>query len=424
MEESSAELNFSLPELEEAGLLQPPTCSDAAIAAPTQSSDVRAWPNQDFLSYVNDEHKQHQGHAQHAIQLEKLSDPSLSNIPDKRLANREYQKRFRAKQKARTQAVTDQLADATEELQKLRLQRQELEIKLGQTQAQLEARLQADSSKPPQACSSFDTTPLNISLPGKERQLTFQEARSMPSQQYYSIYQDYCIELQKQIAVLQPNAESRLCQLVLEAMHFRAYCNAFMLKNAQKRMEPTPKEAADIHQKVQKVVGILDLSKEQVQDLMFLRRIYFLRRHELQTQRAALRSRAEELEAEPMYATSRMANVNRQLNHNGIEDIQTMLRFSWTIYLGVFTIKQAAQVLSSFSAEFAIREPLWNYIAQQNGFPTQQKLIQNAPFGLTQYEWTRAWQYTESCSRYHPVQTRYVPIPKLQPAPCPSRSLY
>ena len=90
----------------------------------------------------------------------------------------------------------------------------------------------------------------------------------------------------------------------------------------------------------------------------------------------------------------------------------------------VFTIKQAAQVLSSFSAEFAIREPLWNYLAQQNGFPTQQELIKNAPFGLTQYEWTRAWQYTESCSRHHPVQTGYVPIPKLQPAPCPSTSLY
>ena len=68
---------------------------------------------------------------------------------------------------------------------------------------------------------------------------------------------------------------------------------------------------------------------------MFLRRVYFLRRHELQTQRASLRSRAEELEAEPMYATSRMANVSRQLNQNGIEDIQTMLRFSWTMYLGV-----------------------------------------------------------------------------------------
>ena len=181
MEESSAELNFSLPELEEAGLLQLPTCSDAATAATTQPSGARDWLNQEFLSYVNDAHRQHldQSHAQHTVQLEKLADPSLNHIPDKRLANREYQKRFRAKQKvalitdrksmqepvsdssnspadkletfelilsqARTQAVSDQLADATEELQKLRLQRQELEIKLGQTQAQLEARSQVHS---------------------------------------------------------------------------------------------------------------------------------------------------------------------------------------------------------------------------------------------------------------------------------------
>ena len=100
--------------------------------------------------------------------------------------------------------------------------------------------------------------------------------------------------------------------------------------------------------------AVLDLSKEQVQDLMFLRRVYFLRRHELQTQRAALRNRAEALEAEPMYATSRMANVNRQLNHNGIEDIQTMLRFSWTMYLGVcFQILQhfATQAMQLYTPE-------------------------------------------------------------------------
>ena len=58
---------------------------------------------------------------------------------------------------------------------------------------------QADSSKPPEACSSFDTTPLHISLPGKERQLTFEEAKSMPSQQYYSIYEVSAVQLALQL---------------------------------------------------------------------------------------------------------------------------------------------------------------------------------------------------------------------------------
>lgn len=42
----------------------------------------------------------------------------------------------------KTQKVADQLADTTEELQKLKLQQQELQIKLEQTQAQLKARSQ------------------------------------------------------------------------------------------------------------------------------------------------------------------------------------------------------------------------------------------------------------------------------------------
>ena len=83
------------------------------------------------------------------------------------------------------------------------------------------------------------------------------------------------------------------------------------------------------------VQEVLELSQGQVEDLMFLRRVYFLRRHELKTQRAALHLRTQEYDAEPIFAPSRVANVARQLHRNAVEDLQTMLRFSWTIYLGV-----------------------------------------------------------------------------------------
>lgn len=79
----------------------------------------------------------------------------------------------------------------------------------------------------------------------------------------------------------------------------------------------------------------LALSDGQVQDLMFLRRVYFLRRHELQQQRATLHAKAQEHDSEPMFASGRTLSVSRQLHRNSVEDLQTMLRFSWTMYLGV-----------------------------------------------------------------------------------------
>ena len=74
--------------------------------------------------------------------------------------------------------------------------------------------------------------------------------------------------------------------------------------------------------------------------------------------------------------------------------------------------------------QHAVKEPLWNYLAEQYGYPTQQQLIAHTPFGLTNAEWLRAWDYAESTSLDVPIRTGYVPIPKTERAPCPVSSLY
>ena len=83
------------------------------------------------------------------------------------------------------------------------------------------------------------------------------------------------------------------------------------------------------------VQELLQLSKEQVQDLMFLRRVYFLRRHELEAKRAPDQKKAQQQDAEAMYGVIRMIGAAMRLQANTVEDIQTRIRFGWAMYLGV-----------------------------------------------------------------------------------------
>ena len=82
------------------------------------------------------------------------------------------------------------------------------------------------------------------------------------------------------------------------------------------------------------------------------------------------------------------------------------------LFVQIFTIRQAAQLLLNLDPQHSVREALWNYLAKQYGYPTVEQVIDNAPAGPTQPDWNRAWQYTEGVSPFRPIRTSYVPIPK------------
>ena len=62
---------------------------------------------------------------------------------------------------------------------------------------------------------------------------------------------------------------------------------------------------------------------------------------------------------------------------------------------------------------------MWNYLAEQYGYPTKEQVILNAPCGPTPLEWDCAWQYTEGVSPSVPVNAGYVPVQKSMPAAKP-----
>ena len=95
------------------------------------------------------------------------------------------------------------------------------------------------------------------------------------------------------------------------------------------------------------VQDVLNLSKEQVQDLMFLRRVYFLRRHELEAKRTPDLKNAQQHNGEAMYGVMRMIGESMRMQDNTIEDIHFRIRFGWAMYLGV---RYFPQVLYTFTA--------------------------------------------------------------------------
>ena len=83
------------------------------------------------------------------------------------------------------------------------------------------------------------------------------------------------------------------------------------------------------------VQEMLCLSDEQVHDIMFLRRVCFLRRHQVHSQRAALQAKAQEPNLKPFYAVSKLKIVAKQLQHNTAVDVDITYRFSRAMYFGV-----------------------------------------------------------------------------------------
>ena len=81
--------------------------------------------------------------------------------------------------------------------------------------------------------------------------------------------------------------------------------------------------------------AVLCLSPEQVIDLMFLRRIFVLRRQELAVQRARLTQQMQDETASTLAHATRVKDLASDLRQNAAADHQNFHRFAWATYFGV-----------------------------------------------------------------------------------------
>jgi hypothetical protein len=90
--------------------------------------------------------------------------------------------------------------------------------------------------------------------------------------------------------------------------------------------------------------------------------------------------------------------------------------------LQVLTNKQAAQWRVQVGRE---HNDLLDYIAKQNGFPTQQEIVASSDETAFDHEWKQFWQYTDEINPYVSKHADYVPISKqLGPAKSMQLTLY
>ncbi|DBA91914.1 TPA: hypothetical protein ACH3X2_003818 [Trebouxia sp. C0005] len=122
--------------------------------------------------------------------------PVISTEPysKKQQQNREHQKRFRQRQKARTNLVENQLASILTELQELRIQKQQLEQELQQAQGSRalptnQSVAHGETEDVENADSDPDVAPsLTISIQGRRQQVTAEDILTMPAEQYAMLW--------------------------------------------------------------------------------------------------------------------------------------------------------------------------------------------------------------------------------------------
>ena len=83
--------------------------------------------------------------------------------------------------------------------------------------------------------------------------------------------------------------------------------------------------------------GILGLSDSQIQDLMFVRRVYILRKHELDLHQAALLASVQEHSSGTLSDIPRVTELANQIRLTAAEHHLLVQRFGWAMYMGVRT---------------------------------------------------------------------------------------
>ena len=80
---------------------------------------------------------------------------------------------------------------------------------------------------------------------------------------------------------------------------------------------------------------LFNLSESQKRDIMFLRRVYVLRLHELNEQQATLTAQLQSHTFSPLADVSRVTSITAKLRQNAAARSQLVHRLAWAIYCGV-----------------------------------------------------------------------------------------
>lgn len=441
MQSPALDIEFSLSELEQAGLLDytelqvssvPPSLTQRDSS---YSDDSNAWQTDTHLEYIE------RGISAPSTAVDQLVHPfwpqpnlttrsqaqplafvshqqpdvacsyaARAEVDRRQASNREHQKRFRTRQKARSQAMEAQLASTTAELRDLKARQSQLELLLQQAHISSDQNLhtaipkEVVNAEPCKGRNKDGTPLLSVSLSGRQAEMTTEEVVGMSITHFSALWADYIREIGACLLQLHGQAGSvsvsRAHQLVFEAIR---------LVGRRLRLNPTghralitsdarsPSHVAEDKLKPEfyiSLLGLLGLSDDQLQDMMLLRQLYITRRHILAVHRKELMAGTQEQTPHPIESVTRMSDLANQLKENAWEDHHLLYNMSRAFFCGVLTMKQAGIVMVHSFPKMPVLEEMLNTFAAERGFASEADLVDNVHTDM-EAEWMTFWRYTK-----------------------------
>ncbi|KAL3139121.1 hypothetical protein ABBQ32_005913 [Trebouxia sp. C0010 RCD-2024] len=368
-----------------------------------------------------------------------------STAKQKQANARESQRRFRLRQKARSQAIEAQLADTVAELCKLRVRQQQLESRnmllekcSRLSNKQKEDQLTAEGPYEKlylahETDASENGHYVTLSLHGRNHSMTVQEISVMPVAEFAYLWTEYIRETGAcliQLGQTQDKAaQARMEKLAVEASRLLG-CVKLLNHDVHKAMldgklDPS---SANTHRLgtafYTNLTRLLTFSEEQMRDIMHLRRIYVTRRGLHAMERRALLSQAPVSHHQiplPSDNLTQLSDLASQLKKNAADDYRVYHRIACALRRGVYTTKQWAILMVQSYPYLGVMETHLEVMAADRGEPSRAELLASAQTNTLAAEWRHLNNYLEGIASKNSHD--YIPFAMSQQVQ-PAQSVY
>lgn len=345
---------------------------------------------------------------------------AAGDVKSKQALNREHQRRWRLRQKARSQAVQTQLAAAAAELAELKAKQQKLEAEPQTARKDAAAKndvaemfisegsLDGEPFVPAQDINEYQEPVLHISLGGRQHRATAEQITACPLESFAALWTAYNVELKQCLVSLNEHAdkavEDRMLQLGLEALRI-AGCQLLLnpaavkhLLNGRMSHGNQPPHQLD-HTFYVNLLILLGLSDSQVQDCMLLRQLYHTKRALLSMERRELLNQMTHVERQlphPCEHVVVLTDLSTCLKDNSAESHLVHYRLARALYRGVLTTRQMTEIVVHSYPYMPTMQTLLDTLASQVGYPSQLEVTACAHLNPLKAEWQLFGSYARS----------------------------
>ncbi|KAL0023850.1 hypothetical protein WJX77_011471 [Trebouxia sp. C0004] len=292
----------------------------------------------------------------------------------KQLKNRSAQKRFRERQKARSETMETLLLLTTAQLKQTQSKQAPLEARIQLLEALVAAsKVSSNTAAPAGLTGALDickthgfhyephplltlstaTPSMQVTLEGRPPTLTLSQIGSMPLTDIAKLYSEYVDELRACLLKLNrqndPDTIQRLNRLSAELGSLMV-CVAFSNPDTFRCMQSSRLDG-DVQQMTlpdnlySALLVPLKFSANQIDDLLWIRRLFHCKLGQLARERRAVVHQMTQSQMDLVHPSEKLSGLTdwaERLKQNGMEEYRTFLQFAVALLQGVYTAKQVA----------------------------------------------------------------------------------